>query len=436
MLISLARANSSLTLAVVLQSGVVAVACTGCDVYNPVHSAAANPRPKPGVQTGTPPADWTRCATEGGICEVPASTQVRYGSNGRYATKTASKAITCTNAMFGDPYPGVEKHCEYASKPHSMKAATKNSTKALATDAIFASNSFWYKPIPKTVLLDPKSKLYVAEFLRQKGAYHGTVSISVYSYTSPVYVAPTNAATTTVAMWDCQNKGEHDGDLARQWAQVPIPANARAAVGTDGEMTVYQPSTDSLWEFWQMRNRNGRWEACWGGKMTNVSTNDGIWPNPYGTTATGLPFLGGQITAEELQRGEIRHVMGISLVELEDASVFSWPATRSDGHNPGRAGNRIAQGTRFRLDPDVDIDALDMSAAGKVVARAAQKYGFVVWDKAGAIVIRAQNAQSYIAQGQPDPYPALFDGKEEWAVLQGFPWDKLQFLPRDYGKRM
>lgn len=430
------KTNFRLILSVAFQSGVVAVACTGCNEHNSFHSAPANTRPNAGFQTGTPPVRWIRCATEGGVCKVPGSTQVRYGIDGKYATKTTIKTISCTNAMFGDPYPGVEKRCDYALKPGVMQAATRNATKALPTDAIFASDSFWYKPIPKTVLLDPKSKVYVAEFLRQKAAYHGTVSISVYSYTSPVYVAPTNAATTTVTVWDCQNKGEHNADLTRQWAQVPIPANARASVGTDGEMTVYQPSTNTLWEFWQMRNKNGRWEACWGGKMTNVSTNDGIWPNPYGTTATGLPFLGGQITAEELQRGEIRHVIGISLVDLEDASVFSWPATRSDGHNPSRMGNRIPQGTRFRLDPGVDIDALDMSAAGKVVAKAAQKYGFVVWDKAGAVVIRGQNAQSYIAEGQPDPYPALFDGKEEWAVLQGFPWDKLQFLPRDYGKRM
>lgn len=373
---------------------------------------------------------------EGGTCEVPAGTQVRYGLDGRYVTKTATKTVKCTNTVFGDPYPSVEKHCEYASKPDVMKAAMQSSTKALVTDAIFASNSFWYKPVPKTVVLDPKSKLYVAEFLRQKAAHYGTVSVSVYSYTSPVYVVPTNAATTPVTAWDCQNKGERNAELNRQWAHVPIPANARESAGTDGEMTVYQPATNSMWEFWQMRNKNGRWEACWGGKMTNVSTNDGIWPNPYGTTATGLPFLGGQITAEELQRGEIRHVIGISLVDLEDATVFSWPATRSDGHNPNKVANRIPEGTRFRLDPNVDVDALNMSATGKVIAKAAQQYGFVVWDKAGAIVIRAQNAQSYVTHGQPDPYPALFNGKEEWAVLQGFPWDKLQFLPRDYGKRM
>jgi hypothetical protein len=144
--------------------------------------------------------------------------------------------------------------------------------------------------------------------------------------------------------------------------------------------------------------------------------------------------MGGQITAEELARGEIRHAIGISLVETETYTVVSWPAKRSDGYNPNRAPNRIVQGARFRLDPAIDVDALNMGQAGKIIAKAAQKYGFVVWDKAGAISIRAQNPKSYTALGQPDPYPTLFGGRPSYAVLNGFPWDRLQFMPLDYGK--
>ena len=82
----------------------------------------------------------------------------------------------------------------------------------------------------------------------------------------------------------------------------------------------------------------------------------------------------------------------------------------------------------------MNVDSLNMSAAGKTIAKAAQKYGFVVWDKAGAISIRAQNAVSYTAQGQGDPYPSLYGGRAEYSVLDGFPWDRLQFLPKDYGR--
>lgn len=305
---------------------------------------------------------------------------------------------------------------------------------SLPTDAVFAPTSFWYTAIPANAPLHPNSANFVKELLRQKAAFYGTVTINTREYTSPVYVAAANAPTVKVTQWDCQKKGYLDSGLAEQWQAVPVPAYAVPSKGTDAEMTVYQPSTDTVWEFWQARQIDGTWQACWGGRLKNASTSSGVFYKYYGTTATSLPFLGGQITAEELARGEIRHAIGFSLVDTEDRSIFSWPANRSDGVNPSGAPNRIPEGLRFRLDPSVNVDALPMSRAGKIIAKAAQKYGFVVWDRAGALSLRAQNAVSYIALGQPDPYPALFDGKPNYAVLNGFPWDKLQFLPKDYGK--
>ncbi|MES2831779.1 MAG: DUF4124 domain-containing protein [Pseudomonadota bacterium] len=306
---------------------------------------------------------------------------------------------------------------------------------ALPTDSIFSPRSFWYQPIPKDVELDEKSPAYVAEFLRQKKAYYGNVAINVSTYASPVYIAAADAPTVEVGVWDCQKKGYLDRKLAAQWKAVPIPTAAVASAGTDKEMTIYQPSSHTMWEFWGARKVDGRWEACWGGQMKDTSSNEGIWPFPYGTTATGLPFLGGQITAAELQRGEIRHAIGIALVDAEKESIRSWPANRSDGWNPNNAPNRIPEGTRFRLDPTIDLDTLKLHPVAKIIARAAQVYGFVVWDKAGSLTVRVENPVSYTALGQPDPYPALFGGVPRHAIFNGFPWDKLQFLPPNYGKR-
>lgn len=306
------------------------------------------------------------------------------------------------------------------------------SAASLLTDQIFSPTSFWYTPIPEDAPLHPNSANLVKDFLRQKSTYYNTVNINTRKYTSPVYVVGAEVPTVKVAQWDCQKKGLSDKGLAQQWAAVPIPDYAAPSKGTDGEMSIYQPATDSLWEFWQMRKKDGAWQACWGGRMKNVSRSDGIFPHHYGTTATSLPFIGGQITPEELERGEIRHAMGLSLVEVEHFSIRSWPANRSDGWNPDKLPHRIPEGLRLRLDPKVDVESLPLGRAGKTIARAAQKYGFVVWDKSGAIALRAQNAYTYISQGQPDPYPALFEGKPDYAVLQGFPWDKLQFLPMNY----
>lgn len=305
---------------------------------------------------------------------------------------------------------------------------------ALPTDAIFAASSFWYQAIPANVALHANSAGFTADFQRQVKTFYGNVAVNTDSYASPIYSPPAGTPTKAVKFWDCQNKGYADPGLVAQWAAVPLPAYAKASAGTDGEMSIYQPASNTLWEFWQARNSNGQWQACWGGRMDNVKSNPGIWPGSYGTTATGLPFIGGQITAEELRRGEIRHAIGLALVEAEKPSVISWPAQRSDGYNPSNAPNRIPEGLRFRLDPTINVDALNLHPVAKIIAKAGQKYGFVVWDKAGAISIRMQNPLSYTALGQPNPYPALFNGTPPYALLNGIPWNRLQFLPKDYGR--
>jgi hypothetical protein len=317
--------------------------------------------------------------------------------------------------------------------PTLAQAKAERAADALPTDSIFASSSFWYQPIPADAPLHANSAGFVADFLRQKKAFYGIVAINTTSWASPVYFVGADVPIVQVTQWLCMQPSRYL-PLAQQWMEVPIPSYAEPASGADAEMTIYQPSTDTIWEFWRARKTNGQWEACWGGRMQNASKSDGRWPSNYGTTATGLPFLGGQITAEELSRGEIRHAIGIALVEAEAMNVVSWPAQRSDGLNPKREPNRIPEGLRFRLDPGVNVDLLRLRPAGKVIARAAQKYGFVVWDKAGAITIRAQNPKSYTALGQPDPYPVVFGGAPIWTILEGFPWEKLQFLPQDYGK--
>ncbi|HEY0061106.1 MAG TPA: DUF4124 domain-containing protein [Telluria sp.] len=382
----------------------VPVASTPTPTPAPAPAVTPPPAATPPVAASTPvPAAPPLAAT----APVPAITPSAPTSTTTAIVPVAPAATPTPNATLGD---------------------------ALPTDAIFAPTSFWYQPIPANVALHPNTTGFLADFLRQKAAYYGTVNINTWSYASPVYNAAPDTPTTKVAYSNCQYKLYGEPALEAQWTAVPIPALAAPADGSDAEMTVYQKSTDTLWEFWVTKNVDGAWKACWGGKMTNVSKSNGIFPFPYGTTATGLPFIGGQITAEELTRGEIRHVIGISLVETETNSILSWPALRSDGFNPTLATNRIPEGLRFRLDPSINVDLLPMTKAGRIIAKAAQKYGFIVWDKAGALSIRAQNPKSYTALGQTNPYPALFGNKPSYAVLDGFPWEKLQFLPMNYGK--
>lgn len=300
-----------------------------------------------------------------------------------------------------------------------------------AINPSFDKDSFWYKRIPLDAELHPDSANLVAAFLRQKSlGKDDLVGINTKSYASPVYIAKENAPTIAVRVENCLNVGEADlAALKKQFSAVPMPDHAQPADGDDSEMTIYQPSTDTMWEFWQAQKKDGQWQACWGGRMTEVSKRSGIWTKPFGTTATGLPLIGGQITPEELARGKIEHVIGIGLVQSDHSYV--WPANRSDG--VGCCGVPcIPQGAQFRLDPTVDLDKLKLHPAGKAIAKAAQDYGFVVWDTAGTTSLRAKNPKSYTQLNQVDPYIKLLPADPEKA-LDRFPWDKLQFLPFQSG---
>lgn len=299
--------------------------------------------------------------------------------------------------------------------------------------SVFAATSFWYRPIPVDAPLNPDSVGMLQNFLAQIPTYYGDVDLDVKSWTAPIYEPAAGTPTIAVKQSRTPNPG-----LAAQWAAVPMPSYAQIPdiTDTDKEVVLYQPSTDEMWEFWKLaHNTDGSWSAAWGGQMQNVSLNHGIWAYPYGASATGLPLIGGQLSIRELLAGKINHVIGIALVETAARKVVSWPANRSDGWSSGRLpGVLIPEGLRFRLDPKLNVDAIKLTPIARMVAKAGQIYGFVVWDRAGAVSLRAENPLSRTVLGQADPYPQLTRGVPGYAIFNNFPWNHLQFLPMNYGR--
>jgi len=241
---------------------------------------------------------------------------------------------------------------------------------------------------------------------------------------------------------------------------VPVPADAHGAAGTDGEVEIYQPSTNSYWDFWRFqKDSTGAWEACWGGIIKNVSQSDGIFPNNTGATATSLPLIGANPRIEELQAGHIDHAIGLTIGDVASADLaktvipantpnatngVSWPATRTDGYSTNPLA--VPEGLRFRLPASLDLNQYNLSPVAKTIAVAAQKYGFVVNDSCHepCISIRLGDPTAYTAAGLPNPYTTgpgvggigttgLFDGAPPYLVMKNFPWDQLQALPFNYG---
>lgn len=56
---------------------------------------------------------WTFCAPENEGCSFKGTREVRFGVNDRYVSRLVRNGTPCTNLVFGDPAPGLVKHCEY-----------------------------------------------------------------------------------------------------------------------------------------------------------------------------------------------------------------------------------------------------------------------------------------------------------------------------------
>jgi hypothetical protein len=126
------------------------------------------------------------------------------------------------------------------------------------------------------------------------------------------------------------------------------------------------------------------------------------------------------MTIGELQSGHIDHALAIAIPNASKAQ-FAFPAQRTDGTSPD--SQAIPEGTRFRLDPKLDVKALHLPRVVEIMAQAAQRYGIIVRDKTlHAIGFYAEDPSPL----GTNPYTSLFGGKSPGELLQSFPWSHLQ----------
>ena len=297
-------------------------------------------------------------------------------------------------------------------------ASRKAASKKLRHPRMFARSSFWNRRLPVDAPLDPRSPTLVAalsrEVSREADANVGPW-INTSRYSVPVYRVGAGVPAVRVTL----DTGVVS--LQRDFAAVPIPPGAHAAAGSDQHLVIYQPATDTMWEFWHAQELADGWHARWGGKMTSVSRNPGYFPDPYGASATSLPLLGGLMTIDELRAGRIDHALALAVPNTA-AGAVTWPAQRADGRVTG--ADAIPEGTHFRIDPSLDLSKLGLPAPALAMARAAQRYGIVLRDTAGCVVFYGEDPT--VAGG--DPYGQIFGGRYPNQLLRYFPWKHLQVV--------
>jgi hypothetical protein len=306
---------------------------------------------------------------------------------------------------------------------------------------MFSPDGWRNKPLADDAPLDPLSATMAAavrlEFQTQMANPDVTKRpvVNTYWCTPRVYTVPAGQPTVQVTI---TGPSKLDPNLLRQFAAVPIPPDAEPDENcSDHNMVVYQPSTDSLWEFFLAKKDGaGQWFTDFGGKigpddpgMLGVSQNPGHWMDKpagygrYGASASSIAMMSGLQRTSELQAGAIDHV--VSFAMNKPKACFRYPAQRQDGHASQQASPLAPpMGSILRLPASLNVDALAAPAYTKMLARAVQRYGMVLQDRSSKVAFYAEHPKP----GAPDPYGAIFAPANESDVLRTFPWDKLQVL--------
>jgi hypothetical protein len=300
----------------------------------------------------------------------------------------------------------------------------------------FSPHSFWNTPVKAQAPVDPHTRALISDLMgyvrrEQRGSYGPWINANSNGVT--ILTVPAGQPTVRV-----QLNHAPDPNLAAAWSAVPLPPSARPSPG-DNDLAVWQPSTDTMWEFFQLHSTAGGWEAEWGGAMRDVSSNFGVygpgaWPGPawtgdessWGVTAASFPIVGGAITYDDLKAGNIDHALALVYPNVR-RRTFVWPAQRDDGWSTDP--DSLPEGTRLRLDPSLNLAALKMPPLTRLIARAAQRYGIIIRDQSPVMAFIQQDPTGMPAFQALSP--KLTEGLYASQLMASFPWSHLQVMRMD-----
>jgi hypothetical protein len=277
---------------------------------------------------------------------------------------------------------------------------------------LFPNSSFDHPVVDQPVSAD--SSNYVNRLVYQYATHYGSIGVNQM----PIFTVPANQPLVPVSL----TSGCYGSFLSTLGNGVPIPPGAYNTNSSDDDLIISQPSTGRDWELWRATQTNGQWSACWGGGLNRLGST-GVFPAPFGLSATGISYLATTITEADVASGHINHAIAMQIV---NCSGYVAPADRGDC--TGAAG-APPEGTWFRMPQSTPMPA-GLTPFAQMVFRTLQTYGAVVVDRAGAVMLQAETSNDWAFAGHTgtDPITTASAGKPEYSVLDGMPWSQLQVI--------
>ncbi|MBK4739042.1 hypothetical protein [Noviherbaspirillum pedocola] len=409
-----------------------------CDVASTTSSTSTTTTaPTTTTTSGTDTTTWTGCASENGTCTIPGTRQVRYGANSSYVYKTLSTSTQCSNSVFGDPAPGVVKHCDYASSTVSTSTSpttttttspttstttntstTNTSTTSGARDKYkqpFAVNSIWNMPIgsgavyvPANISGNPAPGQWVR--MPQMDEEH-------------IIMKPTSPITTVNYSSAGWNSGANRcGATGGALKQVPMPSDYVVPNNIENSSAAFLMADGHTIAQMQPFAR-----CSTGASATALVTFPDVDLFGDGRTGahggSGLSAIGGSLRIGELRPGSQgpNHALKVNvyakqaLYKCTTASAcYRWPANNADGYAVGWYGAEsnngnaaVKMGALLALPASLNISSLGLETEpAKQLAWTLQNYGAYIVDDTYApqFAINAENGPdgSFKTQFQAD----------------------------------
>jgi len=302
----------------------------------------------------------------------------------------------------GIPVPAVSQANEsgLAGLPEDYAISLIPDTLA-APDRFFRQNSTWYEKIPDDAQMLERQGCGAEELIADVLSNSKILTISYREWSVPIWYAREDTPMQWVEL--PRPKGPED------WRWVPIPPEAQPASADDAHMVIVSHDLHYAWDFWQAQKHNdGHWSASTFRRWD--LTGDGI-NSPYdgmgSSRVAPVPLLHGLITYDEIvNQGYIDHALAFAYSQAKKDSPGVYPCETSNNGYCDRACC-LWLGFRLQLNPDLDLDSLNLNPASKIIARALQEYGMIFVENNGV--------------GYNSIYAEDLDAKEEsWSgILDG-----------------
>jgi hypothetical protein len=250
----------------------------------------------------------------------------------------------------------------------------------------------WNTKIAPNPPIDPYSKLIIARLKHTCPTLTGSFIL----WTVPLFVInAANSPKVTVFIKGNNVNPILDPNETRVVTGVPIPEGVWPDPAEDGHMLLVDPLLMRSWSFTQAKRLSSNTWSVYGINTWDLtglgyrSPDSGRLSHSDGSRGSGFPLIAGLIRPEEIEAGIIRHALVFASPVNRKTVLCAPPASTTDGWREGI--EFIPEGTRLQLDPNLDLDSLNLSYAAKIIARALQEYGMFCGDNSEVLKLYFQN---------------------------------------------